>query len=142
MTPDPTELDAYNDLQAYTLAHGDPAFIHQHVVDTWTAQHAGSETKPIGLAFSLIGLHLQVDHGYTGRQVQRVHMLLGRGGRKEWPAFILPRERGDITAVHVMAAPAGPGRDRAIDAWGAAVWAAYAESHAAVAELLRRHGVA
>lgn len=34
----PSEPDAYNQLRCYTLVHGDPAFIHQHVVDAFAAQ--------------------------------------------------------------------------------------------------------
>jgi hypothetical protein len=49
------EQDAYDELQCYTLAHPDPAFLHQHVVDAWAAQHADERTKPIGLTFVLIG---------------------------------------------------------------------------------------
>jgi hypothetical protein len=134
------EEHAYEELQCYTLARGDLTFIHQHVVDAWAAQHADSLTKPIGLAFALVGLYLHVERGFTGRQVQRVHMLLSRRGR-DWPSFPLPRERGSVTAVEVMAAPDGPERDRAINAWCASVWNAFRESHGAVNELLERHGV-
>ena len=62
--------------------------------------------------------------------------------RHAWPAFPLPADRGALTAADVLAAPPGVGRDAAIDAWCAAVWAAYADSHAAVAALVRRHGIA
>ncbi len=59
-----TEHDAYNEMQAYTLAHGDPAFIHQHVVDAWSAQHANEHSKPIGVTFALVGLFLHVEKGW------------------------------------------------------------------------------
>lgn len=143
MTPDRSSLseqDAYNELQGYTLAHGDPSFIHQHVVDAYAAQHATEAGKPIGLTFALVGLYLHVEKRRSGRDVQRVHMLLGQRKRK-WPSFPLPRGRGSITAIDVIAAPAGPERDRAIDAWCASVWEAFRESHRAVAELLREHGI-
>ena len=52
---------AYDELASYTLAHGDPAFIHQHVVDAFAAQHATDDSKPIGVAFALIGLYLHVE---------------------------------------------------------------------------------
>ena len=58
-----------------------------------------------------------------------------------WPAFPLPRDRGTVTARDAMAVPAGPERDAAIERWCAAVWAAYRDSHAAVAELLRREQI-
>lgn len=132
--------DARDALAAYTLTHGDPAFIHQHVVDASAAQSATPATKPIALAFALIGLYLHVERGFTGRQVQRAHMMLAKRTR-EWPTFPLPDFRGSMTAVDVMAAPAGAERDRAIDAWCAAVWDAYREHAPAVARLAREHGL-
>ena len=35
---DPKEQ--FHELSFYTLAHRDPTFIHQHIVDAYTAQHA------------------------------------------------------------------------------------------------------
>jgi hypothetical protein len=134
------EQRAHEELQCYTLARGDIAFIHQHVVDAWAAQHADASTKPIGLAFALVGLYLHVERGFSGREVQRIHMALSRRNNS-WPSFPLPRERGAVTTVEVMAARAGDQRDRAIDAWCKSVWDAFSESHRAVAELLEKHGV-
>jgi hypothetical protein len=136
----PPEQEAYEALQFYTLVHGDPAFIHQLVVDAWTAQHADERTKPIAITFALVGLYLRVERGFTGKQVQRAHMALGRR-KQSWPSFTLPHERGAVTAVQVMAAPAGPERDRAIDAWCASVWSAFRDNHRAVDQLLQRHGI-
>ncbi len=137
--------EGYHALCAYTLAHGGPEFVHQHVVDAHAAQRAGAGTKPITLAFALVGLHLHLERGFTGRQVQRAHMALAReharrGGRA-WPAFALPRDRGAVTAADVLAAAPGPERDRAIDAWCTAVWAVYADQRPAVAALLGRYGL-
>ncbi len=136
----PSEEDAYDEVQCYTLARGDPAFIHQHVVDAWAAQHADERTKPIALTFALVGLYLRVGRRFSGRQVQRAHMTLARQ-KRSWPSFALPPERGSITASQVVAAPAGPERDQAIDAWCASVWDAFRDSHQAVAELLERYGI-
>jgi hypothetical protein len=138
---EPSEQDAYNELQCYTLAHRDPAFIHQHVVDAFAAQHANEETKPIALTFALVGLCLHVEKRYSGREVQRAHMALARHKRR-WPVFALPRHRGSLTAIQVVSAPAGPERDEAIHAWCASVWDAFRNSHRVVVELLREHGIA
>lgn len=134
------EREAHEELQCYTLARGDATFIHQHVVDAWTAQHADANTKPIGLTFALVGLYLHLERGTTGREVQRIHMALGRQ-RRTWPTFPLPHDRGAMTVVDVMAAPAGPERDRAIDAWCGSVWAAFGGCRAVVVALLEQHGV-
>ena len=133
-----SERDAYDELQCYTLALGDAEFVHQHVVDAWAAQHANEETKPIGLTFALVGMFLHLEKGLSGRQVQRAHMALARR-KHDWPSFALPENRGAVTAIHVMAAPPGDERDRAIDTWCASVWEAFAASHEAVVELLERH---
>src|SRR5213079_3799297 len=95
------------------------------------AQHADEHTKPIGVAFALFGLCLHLEHGWTGRQVQRAHMRLGTP-RRSWPRFPLPRTRAATTVREVMAHPPGAERDQAIDAWCAAVWADWSESHDAV----------
>ena len=116
----------------------DPAFVHQHVVDTWMAQHADETTKPIGLAFALIGLYLHLEKGFSGRKVQLAHMALGRT-KRAWPPFALPSDRGSITAADVIAAPPGEERIRAIDAWASSAWDAFRGSHGAVAALVKQY---
>ena len=134
-----TELDAYHELCGYTLAHPDPAFIHQHVVDAFAAQAANEDTKPITLTFALIGLYLHVVRHFTGKQVQQAHQYLARR-KRAWPAFALPHDRGSITACDVLARPTGAARDRAIHAWCASVWDAFRDSERLVADLLLSHG--
>ena len=77
-----SEAEAYDELRAYTLAHGASSFIHQHVVDAFAAQHANASTKPITLTFALVGLYLHVEKGYSGRQVRLTHMKLARSKRR------------------------------------------------------------
>lgn len=129
--------DDYNELCAYTLSHGDPAFIHQHVVDAYIAQHADAHTKPIGITFALVGLYLHVDKHFSGRQVQLAHMRLARK-KQRWPVFALPAVRGSMTASDVIAVPPGPARDKAIHDWAGTVWDAYRNNSEVVAELLRQ----
>ena len=131
------EEEAHHELQCYTLAHGDPKFIHQHLVDAWTAQRADQQTKPIAITFALVGLYLHLERGFSGSQVQRAHIALARH-KEMWPLLILPRERGSMTARQVLAVPPGTQRDHAIDAWCAAVWDAFRESRQTVADLLQR----
>jgi hypothetical protein len=136
----PSELDAYRELSAYTLGHGGPSFIHQHVVDAFAAQHADERTKPIGLTFALAGLYLHLEKGFSGRQVQRAHMQMGRQ-KRQWPGFALPAQRGAVTALEVMAAPEGAERDKAIDDWCRSVWDAFSAHRQAVDALLREYGI-
>ena len=58
MNLDESERECYHELTAYTLSHTDPAFIHQYAVDAFAAQTADDTTKPITLAFALMGLYL------------------------------------------------------------------------------------
>jgi Family of unknown function (DUF5946) len=129
------EEEKYYELSYYTLAHADPSFIHQHIVDAFAAQAASQNTKPITVAFALIGLYLYLEKNYTGKQVQLAHMALA-SGKKEWPKFALPESRGQITVADVLNAPAGQKRDAMIREWCASVWQAYSDSHAKVRDLV------
>ena len=74
--------DDFHELTFYTLAHPDAAyFIHQHIVDAYQAQTADEHTKPIAIIFSLAGLYLFAEQGYTGKMVQQVHMKMA-GNKK------------------------------------------------------------
>jgi len=75
-------------------------FIHQLIVDTYTAQHSGPNVKPISTAFALIGLYLTFELGYTGKQVQRTHMFLAEK-HIEWPRFDPPIEKNALTVCDV-----------------------------------------
>ena len=135
MPDDQTELENYYELSYYTLAHQDPSFIHQHVVDAFAAQTAGEDSKSIGIAFALIGLYLYLEKGYTGKQVQLAHMSLANRN-KEWPRFALPKFRGEVTITDVLKAPPGEKRDTKIRDWCLSVWQAYEDSHGKIADLV------
>ena len=75
------EQEQYNELAYYTLSHNDSRFIHQHIVDAFTAQTANESTKPIALFFSLAGLYLFLEKNYSGRQVQLANMEMAKGKR-------------------------------------------------------------
>jgi Family of unknown function (DUF5946) len=140
--PSEKEQRAFHELTAWTLSLRDAGFIHQQVVDAWAAQHATEKSPPISIAFALIGLYLHLKKGFTGREVQRAHMRFaqphGRGpGRKEWPRFKFPKERGRITAIDVMATTETE-RAETIDRWCQSVWEAWKDSHASIAEWVSR----
>lgn len=132
---------AIDELSCYSLAHGDPSFIHQYVVDAFAAQTCNESDKPIKLAFALVGLYLHVEKGRTGKQVQMAHMKLAR--RKQiWPTIPLPQSRGSITVDDVLAAPEGPERDEMIHHWCASVWEAFSDSRPLVETLLAENQIA
>ncbi len=128
---------AHHALMFYTLEHAkhDPSFIHQLGVDASAAYYADEQTKPITLAFALIGLYLHIEHAYTGKQVQDAHIVLAKK-RKQWPKFSLPKDRGSITIEDVLRSPEGNERDEMLKKWCVSVWNAYTESHDAVRELV------
>ena len=128
---------AYDELYVYTM--GRSHFILQHVVDAHGAQTADAGGKPIRLVFALAGLYLHLEQGFTGTQVQQAHIRLGRH-KREWPSIALPHDRGAVTALEVMAAPAGAERDAAIDRWCEAVWHAFGASRDAIIRLLADEG--
>ena len=86
-----SEQEQFHELAFYRLAHPrtDPEFIHQYAVDASAAQTATAASKPITVAFALIGLYLHLEKGYTGRQVQLAHMQMA-ATRKTWLSFALP----------------------------------------------------
>lgn len=129
---------AYDELYVYTM--GRPRFILQHVVDAQAAQTVTADSKPIKIVFALVGLYLHLEKGFAGRPVQQAHERLGRRRRK-WPAIPLPADRGAMTALDVMAVPAGDERDAAIDRWCETVWKAFGASRDVIIHLLTEDGV-
>jgi hypothetical protein len=130
----PECLEIHGELTGYTVSRRDPAFIHQHLVDAYTAQHVGPQSKPIGAAFALIGLYLALEKGYTGKQVQYLHMLLARRS-KQWPTFPRPEGISALTVYDVLQAAPGEARDSILMRWAAAVWEIWAPEHERVRRL-------
>ncbi len=132
-----SQKDEFNELSFYTLGHPDMIyFIHQHCVDAFQAQTADQNTKPIGLIFSLIGLYLFIEKGYSGRQVQQVHIKLAKN-KKTWPQLPLPTQRGTIDVSSVLRSEPGENRDQMIKEWCASVWSAYKDWHSVIATLAK-----
>ena len=128
----------YDEVYIYTM--GRPGFILQHVVDAFAVQTATADTKPIGIVFGLVGLYLHIERQFSGSQVQKAHMELGRK-KREWPRVYLPHDRGSMTVADVLAAAAGPERDRAIDDWCKSVWGACIANRGMLIDLLREYQV-
>ena len=129
---------AYDEVYVYSM--GRPGFILQHVIDAFAVQTPNNESKPISVVFGLVGLYLHVEKQFSGRQVQRVHMELGRA-KREWPPIHLPEDRGAITVADVLAASAGPERDLAIDNWCSSVWTAFSANRQTIIALLREYQI-
>jgi hypothetical protein len=116
------------ELSAYHLSIPDTTFIHQLVTDVYGAQHSGGITKNITTAFSLIGLYLALEQGYSGWQVQQAHMELATQ-RKDWPRFEPPSQTGRLNVLDVLLADEGRERDERFQEWARDVWQSWQESH-------------
>ena len=132
----PTDQEIYDELSFYTLGLRDEVFLHQNAVDAYAAQHVDEQTKPIRTVFALIGLYLTLEKGFTGRQVQRMHMRLAKQ-RRQWPRLSLPHLAAGITVADVLAAAPGEARDHAIRDWCAAVWEIWQPERKAIVDLVR-----
>ncbi len=128
------ENKKYHELAYYTLGLQDDYFIHQHVVDAYTAQTANSDTKAISLTFALVGLYLYIEKNYTGKAVQQFHTLMSNN-KRDWPNFKLPQYRGEITIDMVLESNTQEGRNKMIEIWCHAVWTSYTENHSRVKEI-------
>jgi len=115
------------ELTAYTLSRGDPDFLHQVAVDAYGAQHSGGPTRNITTVYALVGFCLAVEHGYTGRQVQRAHMVLAKR-KTDWPRLEPPATPGALTVQDVLRAERGEARDEMLMQWARSVWAAWPEA--------------
>ena len=112
---------------------------HQLLVDAYGAQHAAPGS--IRLPYSLVGLQLTLDHGWTGEAVRLLHGRLGKP-RPDWPAFVRPERAGTRTVLDVAEAGARTGSEHghtdALHVWATDVWSAWSDQHAAVAALVAR----
>ena len=121
-----TDSKLFEELSFYTLSHADSDyFIHQLIVDAFTAQTALKDTKNISLVFSLVGLYLLIEKNYTGKQIQQAHTVLSN--YKDYlPVIKLPENRGEITISEVLKSELN--RDEMIKKWCSSVWKEYESS--------------
>jgi len=136
MVDQKSDQDLYDELSIYTLEHRDSSFIHQYIVDAYAAQHADKNTKPITIAFALMGLYLHLEKGYSGKQVQNAHIEMAKK-KTSLPEFTFPVERGEVTVRDVVNTKPGIERDQMINIWSNSVWKAWSASHIQVAEWLK-----
>ena|ERR1035437_1812829 len=132
-----SDQDLYYELAYYTPDHPDKIyFIHQHVVDAYTAQHSDDKTKPIAITFALAGLYLFIEKNYSGKQVQMAHVRMSKN-KKVWPVVSLPDQKGEISILNVLDTPPGKQHDLMIKLWCNSVWQAFDENHETIASLVK-----
>ena len=137
----PACLAVYDEVVGFAYQHGQLMRQHQLTVDAYGAQHGGGGTPPIRLAYSLVGLHLALDHGLTGEQVRAAHMRMGKPDAS-WPRFTPPEDVGAVTVLAVAERGARVGSPSghvaAVDSWAGQAWRAWSDQHDEVAALTRR----
>jgi hypothetical protein len=136
----------YGEVQGFELRHLDLVRdCHQLAVDAYAAQHAsrdiGGDVPPISIAYALVGLHLGLDRRVSGIEVRAAHRRMGKPDAS-WPRLAAPDHIGTVTVFDVAAAGtmvgSVAGHAKAVRAWAADVWQAWALQHAAVAALAAR----
>lgn len=102
--------------------------LHQLTLDAYGAQHPGDQVPPIGTAFSLIGLHLALDHRWSGNAVRAAHQHLAKRPTP-WPRFTPPATPGALTIGHVAGSPTPEEHAQRVRAWAGSVWEAWSTEH-------------
>jgi hypothetical protein len=131
--------EKFHELSYYTLAQPREYFIHQHTVDAYAAQTADENTKPIKIVFALVGLYLYVEKGFSGREVQLFHMKMAKH-KVEWPAIVLPKEKGGISVEAILETTLDVEKDKKIKLWCEEVWNAFSANRKVIIELVAQYG--
>ncbi len=127
----------YDQLADYTLSLRDEYFIHQLIVDTFAAQTFDKNTIPVKITFALVGLYLVNEKGFTGKQVQNVHIALSRKSKK-WLTFPKPKEETTINIEDVLRVPDSQ-KQEMIKKWSQSVWEIWKGEKEIIAALLKQY---
>jgi hypothetical protein len=92
--------------------------------------------KNITIAYSLIGLYYAIEHRFSGRQVQRVHMLLSKQ-KHRWEQLELAKKPYSITVNDILNEKQGENRDNMINNWMCDVWNCWEHQHDWVKEITK-----
>lgn len=135
------ELELFHELSFYSLAHpNQPYFIHQHVVDAYAVQHLSSRTKMIKATYGLLGLCLYLEYGFSGKEVQNVHVQLSHD-KSNWPTIRYPLEPINFSIRDILNASDGAERDAKIREWCEVVWEAHQVNQQAMRDWLKMRGI-
>jgi hypothetical protein len=118
----------YAEVSGFEFEHPVMLRYHQLSVDAYGAQHAGDPTTPIRLGYSLAGLWLALEHGFSGDEVRAVHAHMGHA-QDWWPTF-RPPAPGEWMTVRDVAEQgvrrgSSTGHATATRAWAESVWSAW-----------------
>lgn len=106
--------------------------LHQLTVDAYGGQHAGPPTGQRYVAYSVAGLALALEHGWSGVEVRDLHARMGPV-RPAWPTLPPPPRPAEMTVADIVAAGAWAnspdGHAESVQRWAAAVWASWRDQH-------------
>lgn len=128
----------YHELSAYFIMNPDISFPTQHIVDAYGAQHSGRKVKNIRTAFSLIGLYLAFECGYSGRLVQKAHIELAKSNI-QWPSFDLPSNPYNFSVQDVLDEEKGANRNEMLMKWAKNVWNTWEHYHKWTREICKKY---
>jgi hypothetical protein len=94
--------------------------------------------KPVTITFALVGLYLIFERGYTGREVHRAHMLLGKL-QKKWPRFESKIKGDEITVAEILQTISKDNFKEVLSRWGKSVWDSWKPEHENVKKLVDRY---
>jgi hypothetical protein len=114
---------------------------HQLTVDAYGAQHSGPPTSRIYVVYSLVGLYLALERGWSGADVRALHQRMGHPDAS-WPPFRRPLVTAVLTIADVAVAGARlgsvEGHAALVERWARSVWSSWADQHAVVIGLATR----
>lgn len=121
--------------------YGDPEYmrIHQLTVDTYAVQHPGlAEARSIRSVWGhLASLHMQIEQRAPAAVARTViKRVAAEADSLGW--LVPPRHRGSMTIAEVARALSSAEHSRLVTAWARNVWAAWAEHHGRVAQVVAR----
>ncbi|MDQ6884065.1 MAG: DUF5946 family protein [Candidatus Dormibacteraeota bacterium] len=140
MTAAPGCWFLYGELTAKALSFPPNPAATQRRVDAYAAQHATNpdarnrQSVVVHLMSLCATIELGLRAGETTRMIGRwTHR---RGG---YPDLISPAPRGEITVADAHKAKTNAEHIEVIDRWSRSVWAAWAEHHDVIRQLLAEH---
>ena len=123
------------------MAHPNTAyFIHQHIVDAYAVQHLTSDSKIIKATYGLLGLCLYLEHDFSGKDVQNVHIKLSND-KSDWPKIQFPITPISYSIQAILNLPVGEERDKEIRHWCEVVWQAHQVNQQPIRDWLQQRGI-
>jgi len=137
----PDCLRVYAEVTGFGAQNPSLLRLNQLSLDAYGAQHGGGGVPPIRLTYSLVGLHLALDHGLTGEQVRAAHQRMGKPNAT-WPTLTVPSDLGQMTVMTVaeqgLMRHSVSGHEATTRHWAKSVWLAWASQRQLITHLTRR----